>query len=144
MLDWRETVIKSHLRVSLLLLIAFAIVGCRRTPNPAVAHRILTGKWSLVIRHDCQDWGIESDILILHSDGRLEQHLKFLNGKKFESAHEHWEYSADNGIFLNRRLTASAGTPETEGLIVEFSEPPVIVLNPDQDCFYQKSSSEEQ
>ena len=96
-----------------------------------------------MIRHDCQDWGIESDKLILHSDDRLEQHLKFLNGKKFDSAQEHWEYTPNNGISLNRRLTAPAGTLESEGLIVEFSEPPVILLNPDEDCFYQKISSKE-
>ncbi len=87
--------------------------------------------------------GIESDKLILHSDGRLEQHLKLLNGKHYDSAHERWEYTPDNGVFLDRRLTASAGTPELEGLIVEFSEPPAILLNPDQDCFYQKISSKE-
>ena len=86
---------------------------------------------------------LKVDKLILHSDGRLEQHLKFLNAKKFDSAQEHWKYTPDDGILLNQRLTAPAGTPESEGLIVEFREPPVILLNPDEDCFYQKISSKE-
>jgi hypothetical protein len=76
----------------------------------------------------------------------MEQHLKMLNGKSYDSVQEHWEYVADRSISLDRRLTVTdsqyAGIPESEVLIVEFSEPPAIVLNPDQDCFYERFSSE--
>ena len=120
--------------------------GCRKTPNPEEAHRLLTGKWRLVVKSDCRRWGVAGDVLILHSDGKLEQHLKLLNGKHYDSDKEHWEYLPDHSISLDRRLVVSdpqyAGMPRSEVLILEFSDPPVILLNPHQDCFYERFSSE--
>jgi hypothetical protein len=130
----------------LLTGVLFGTLACRRTPNSEEARRLLAGKWRLISRHDCKHWDVDSDVLILHSDGRMEQHLKMLNGKSYDSVQEHWEYVADRSISLDRRLTVTdsqyAGIPESEVLIVEFSEPPAIVLNPDQDCFYERFSSE--
>ena len=123
-------------------LVAIALLGswgCNRAPKPEEAHKRLVGQWRLVVKSDCKHWGVDSDTLILHSDGRMEQHLKLLNGKKYDSAQEHWEYSADLHIVLDQRLRVSV--PEV--LIVEFSDPPVIVLNPDGNCFYERFSSEE-
>ncbi len=72
----------------------------------------------------------------------MEQHLKLRNGKKYDSVQEHWEYLPDHSISLDRRLTVTdpqnAGTPQLEVLIVEFSQPPVILLNPHQNCFYER------
>jgi hypothetical protein len=120
--------------------------GCRRTPSPEAAHKLLTGKWRLVIKSDCKQWGVASDTLILHSDGGMEQHLKLLNGKQYDSEKEHWEYLPDHSISLDRRLDVSdpqyAGIPRSEVLILEFSDPPVILLNPHEDCFYERFSSE--
>jgi hypothetical protein len=76
----------------------------------------------------------------------MEQHLRLLNGKKYDSAQEHWEYFPDHSISLDRRLSVSnpqnAGTSRAEVLILEFSDPPVIVLNPHQNCFYERFSAE--
>jgi len=130
-----------------LALLLSGLNACKKTPNPERAHRLLTGKWHLIIKSDCKDWGVESDTLILHSDGRMEQHLKLLNGKKYDSLQEHWEYFPDHSISLDRRLNVadpqSAGVPEGEVLILEFSDPPAIVLNPSENCFYERFSSEE-
>jgi len=77
----------------------------------------------------------------------MEQHLKLLNGKKYDSAQERWEYLPDHSISLDRRLIVSdpqyAGIPQLEVLIVEFSQPPVILLNPHQNCFYERFSSDQ-
>lgn len=129
------------------LALLLGTTSCRRTPNPAEGHKLLTGKWRLVVKSDCAHWGIDSDTLILHPDGRMEQHLKLLNGKKYDSAQERWEYLPDHSISLDRRVTATdpqyAGIPQLEVLIVEFSQPPVILLNPHQNCFYERFSSEQ-
>lgn len=120
--------------------------GCRKTPSPEEAHSLLAGKWRLVVKSDCEHWGIEGDVLILHSDGELEQHLKLLNGKHYDSDEGHWEYLPDHSISLDHRLAVSdptyAGIPKTEVLILEFSDPPIILLNPYEDCFYERFSSE--
>jgi hypothetical protein len=130
----------------LLVAVLFDNVGCRRTPGPEEARRLLAGKWRLVSRHDCKHWGVDST-LILHAGGRLEQHLKLLNGKTYDSVQERWEFIPDHSVSLDRRLTVTdpqyAGIPESEVLIVEFTEPPAILLNPDQDCLYERFSSEE-
>ena len=75
-----------------LALLLSGLNACKKAPNPEQAHHLPVGKWHLVIKSDCKDWGVESDTLILHSDGRMEQHLLLLNGKKYDSLQEHWEY----------------------------------------------------
>jgi len=129
------------------MVLLLATASCRKTPNPEEAHKLLTGNWRLVVKSDCAPWGVDSDTLILHSDGRMEQHLKLLSGKTYDSAHERWEYLPDHSVSLDRRLTVTdpqhAGTPQLEVLIVEFSQPPVILLNPHQNCFYERFSSEQ-
>jgi hypothetical protein len=129
------------------LSLLFSTASCRKTPNPGEAHKLLAGNWRLVVKSDCAHWEVDSDTLILHSDGRMEQHLKLLSGKKYDSAHERWEYLPDHSVSLDRRLTVTdpqyAGTPQLEVLIVEFSQPPVILLNPHQNCFYERFSSEQ-
>jgi hypothetical protein len=85
-------------------------------------------------------------MLILRSNGTMEQHLKLLNGQLYDSVQQHWEYLPDHSISLDRRLVVSdpqyAGIPRSEVLILEFSDPPVILLNPHEDCFYERFSSE--
>jgi hypothetical protein len=139
-----------HSRIALGALVFALQLGtasCRKTPSPEEAHKLLTGEWRLVVRSDCAHWGIDSDTLILHADGTMEQHLKLRNGKKYDSVQEHWEFLPDHSISLDRRLTVTdpqnAGTPQLDVLIVEFSQPPVILLNPHQNCFYERFSSEQ-
>jgi hypothetical protein len=122
-----------------------ATLACKQTPTAEDAHRLLSGKYRLVVRHDCEQWGVDSDTLVLHADGRMEQHLKLRNGKSYDSVQAHWEYIPDHSVSLDRRLVISdpqnAGMAQLQVLIVEFSDPPVIVLNPDEDCFYERYSS---
>jgi|SRR5208282_4128610 len=134
------------LLIAVVMVAVLGAAGCKKAPNPDEARKLLVGQWRLVVMSDCQDWGIDSDTLTLHSDGRMEQHLRLLNGKKYDSAQEHWEYFPDHSISLDRRLSVSnpqnAGTSRAEVLILEFSDPPVIVLNPHQNCFYERFSAE--
>ncbi len=140
---WRCRIAAGVSSIALL----FSTASCRKTPNPAEAHKLLTGKWRLVVKTDYVHWGIDSDTLILHADGRMEQHLELLTGKKYDSVQERWEYLPDRSISLDRRLTVTdpqyAGVPQLEVLIVEFNQPPVILLNPHQNCFYQRFSSDQ-
>jgi hypothetical protein len=135
------------LLVAAVMVVLLGTAGCRRTPNPKEVHKLLTGKWRLVVKSDCKSWGVGSDMLILHSDGTFEQHLKLLNGQHYDSGQQHWEYFPDHSISLDRRLVVSdpqyAGIPRSEVLILEFSDPPVILLNPHEDCFYERFSSSE-
>jgi hypothetical protein len=129
-----------------VIAVLLGTAGCRRTPSPERAQKLLIGKWRLVVKSDCNYWGVDSDILVLHSDGKMEQHLTLLNGQHYDSVHEHWEYLPDHSISLDRRLVVSdpqhAGIPRLEVLILEFSDPPVMLLNPHEDCFYERFSSE--
>src|SRR5208283_6078941 len=135
------------LLIAVVMVAVLGAAGCKKAPNPDEARKLLVGQWRLVVMSDCQDWGIDSDTLTLHSDGRMEQHLKLLNGKKYDSAQERWEYFPDHSISLDRRLIVSdlqnAGIPESEVLILEFGDPPAILLNPDENCFYERFSSDE-
>jgi len=130
-----------------LALLWLCLNACKKTPGAEQAHRLLVGKWRLVVKSDCEKWGVESDTLVLHSDGRMEQHLNLLNGKKYDSMQGHWEYLPDHSISLDRRLTVSdpqsAGVPQLQVLILEFTDPPAIVLNPSENCFYERFSSDE-
>ena len=72
----------------------------------------------------------------------MEQHLKLKDGREFQSASEHWSYIPRSNVGLESRWTfyANTQTPtkESESLVVEWSKPPVILINPDSNCFYMK------
>jgi hypothetical protein len=134
-----------------LLSSAFAFhAGCTRGPSIAEANRKLAGKWELALGHDCRDYGIRSDTLILHGSGRLEQHFVSVFNQRYDASDERWSYSPDDHINLETRRdfftkqppNEVIGVPIRENLIVEFGNPSVIVLNPDSDCFYRKVGPE--
>jgi hypothetical protein len=118
----------------------------------------LVGNWSLLLRHDCEQYPIQSDELILRSGGVFEQHTTMKDGQKVDSIGQHWEYSAKDHVVLNKRRDweihsdpslsngkdpkaslPPAGEAEFEALIVQFGSPSVILINPDSDCMYVKT-----
>jgi hypothetical protein len=91
-------------------------------------------------------YDVASDKLILHSDGTLEQHTVSKRGFRYGAPAEEWEYVPENGVLLNSRkdffnsqpVNEFVGMRRGEGLIVDFKTPSIILLNPDQNCFYTK------
>jgi hypothetical protein len=130
----------------LLILALLAAVGCNHKRNSAEAGALLVGEWNLHIGSDCASYDVASDKLILHSDGTLEQHTISKRGFRYDAPAEKWQYSPENGILLNSRkdffnsqpANEFVGVRMEEGLIVDFKEPMVILLNPKQDCFFTK------
>lgn len=121
--------------------------ACRHAPpDPIDARRMLTGHWELRLGNDCKDYGIQSDMLVLHSDGRLEQHFVSSSGARYDASEGHWSYVPDNSVSFDARRNFFSKQPSTgtigvsvhETLIVEFGSPSIILLNPDSDCFYRK------
>jgi hypothetical protein len=107
----------------------------------------LAGEWQLHIGSDCASYDVASDKLILHSDGTLEQHTVSKRGFRYDAPAEKWEYVPENGVLLNFRkdffnsqpVNEFVGARESGGLIVDFKNPMVILLNPKEDCFYTKA-----
>ncbi len=137
---------KLSLLWALLLPCLLLTISCSRAPSVPEANRLLEGRWELVIGHNCSGYGIKSDVLILHGDGRLEQHFVSIYGQRYDSTDQHWSYLPDRSINLDMRknfLTkrpadGTIGVSIHETLLVEFGKPSVIVLNPDGSCFYRK------
>jgi hypothetical protein len=129
-----------------LLLLCMCDAG-RKQVAPDEASNQLAGAWTLIIKSSCADFGIRGDKLILHHDGRLEQHLEMADGKRYESsADSKWSFLPENSVSLDERFNVAKSGPEItvekrhEILIVEFT-PPCILLNPDLNCFYQRAAS---
>jgi hypothetical protein len=117
--------------------------GCSRAPsNPSAA---LVGQYKLHIGNgNCSARGIESSTLELLPDGRSEQRDRFKDGSQFVTPGK-WRYSADNHVALDDLRITTTGeidknaSPINASLIVEWSKPPNILLNPDDDCFFAKA-----
>jgi hypothetical protein len=136
--------------VLLPIILGVASSSCSRKPTVADAKRMLQGRWQLKLGHDCQGYGIRSDELILHSDGRLEQHFVSIYDQHYDATDERWSYLPDNSInFDSRRNFFSTqpksgviGTSMHETLLIEFGDPSLILINPDSDCFYRKTGDQ--
>lgn len=132
--------------IRLLIFGLFATAGCTNKRSVSEARALLTGEWNLHIGSDCAMYDLASDKLILHSDGTLEQHTVSKRGFRYDAPAEKWEYSPQNHVLLDSRKdffnsqpkNEFVGVRRVEGLLVEFTTPPVILLNPDQNCFYTK------
>jgi hypothetical protein len=133
---------------SLLLFVALlAAVGCNHKRTESEARSLLVGEWNLHVGSDCADYDVASDKLILHSDGIFEQHTVSKRGYRYDAPAEKWDYLPEHSVFLDSRkdffnsqsTNEFVGVRRVEGLLVEFTTPSVILLNPDQNCFYANS-----
>jgi hypothetical protein len=140
----RLTISKSASR--LLIVALLACVGCNHKRTDSEARSLLVGEWNLHIGSDCANYDVASDKLILHLDGTFEQHTVSKRGFHYDAPAEKWQYSPENGILLDSRKNFINSQPANEfvgarigeGLIVDFKNPMVILLNPKQNCFYTK------
>jgi len=68
------------------------------------------------------------------------------DGRSIKSTGQHWSYMEKDHISLDQRKRWDSysdppeGIAELEVLIVQFGKPPVILINPDEDCLYVKRS----
>jgi hypothetical protein len=131
------------LRTVIAFLCGLTLLGCNHPPSEAEAKRQLHGRWLLNTEHNCTYGPVESDELLLHEDGRLEQHLKLKDGRVFNSTDGRWSFIPQTNVGLESRwdFRSDAKEPikESESLIVEFGKEPVIVIDPDSNCFYMKA-----
>jgi hypothetical protein len=137
-----------------ILTLATVLAGCRRHHTLSGDHPPeLIGTWQLLIRSSCADYGVKSDTWVLRADGTFDQHVVLNDGKRLDLATQHWRYepSGDGGhIALDKRLEfftpehfgvqPGQGVGTFEMLIVDLDSEPVIVLHPDSDCVYSRSS----
>ena len=104
----------------------------------------MVGNYSLHIGSDCKERGIDSAKLTLYANGKYSQEGKFKNGVQYQIFDKDWEY--DNGnVFLHDLRASPTGdiSPESgtenASLIVEFGKSTAIILNPDEDCFFERA-----
>jgi hypothetical protein len=129
-----------------LIIALLAAVGCNHKRTDSEARSLLAGEWNLHIGGDCSTYDVASDKLILQLDGTFEQHTVSKHGFHYDAPAEKWQYSPENGVLLDSRkdffnsqpANGFVGAKRGEGLLVEFKKPMVILLNPDQGCFYTK------
>jgi hypothetical protein len=121
----------------------FCLDGCSRRPNERRA--VLVGLYRLHWGNgsNCSKRGIESSTLDLRADGTSEQRDRFKDGSQFVTPGK-WYYEGDDNIRIqNLRITTTGeidknATATHAGVLVLWSRPPNIVLNPDDDCLFAK------
>ena len=124
---------------------ALLFAGCNHRIDRPEAEKQLTGRWLLNTQRNCTYGPVESDELILHKDGRLEQHLRLKDGRAFKSMDGRWSFIPRTNVGLESRwdFRTNAADPvrESDSLVVEFGREPVILIDPDSNCFYEKVDS---
>jgi len=132
---------------TVLIVVAVSSIVClpacsRKPSDPRAA---LVGQWNLHVgTGDCSGRGIESSTLELRNDGTSEQRDKFKDGPEFVTAGK-WRPESDDGVAIDNLRITNTGEidkyafPIHASLIVEWSKPPNILLNPHDDCFFSKA-----
>jgi hypothetical protein len=132
------------LRTLLLCLNLAFLCACSRKPSAKEGRAKLVGHYQLHIGSSCAENGIEFASLTLDPTGKYGQEGKFKNGTSYKIGGKKWEYNGDGNIWLDGlRVGKSLEiSPEAEmtnaSLIVEFSQSPSILLDPDANCFFEK------
>ena len=122
-------------RFVLVIVSAICCADCGRDPDPAEARILLTREYRLVLNSRSVNPELDSSNLTLSPDGTSTQRCRFKNGRVDQFTGT-WEFSPPRHVHLSR-LKDCAGvfgaSLEADGanLIVEFHDPPIIVLNPD-------------
>jgi hypothetical protein len=95
---------------------------------------------------NCSGRRIETSTLELRPDGTSEQRDRFKDGSEFVTEGK-WQYDGEDGVLLDslratNTLEIDKNASATHaGLIVQWSNPPNILLNPDDDCVFVKAQS---
>jgi|HubBroStandDraft_6_1064221.scaffolds.fasta_scaffold444506_1 hypothetical protein len=145
---------------SSLLLVAFLTTSCNRQRESAESRSAqMPGTWELQMGDGCADYPIRSDTLVLRPDGTFDEHTVAKDGRALDSVGQNWEYLEENSISLDKLRNwdfqtdpshpssrgngissdGPEGIIELQVLIVQFGNPPVILINPHSDCVYVKT-----
>ena len=135
--------IRASRRILLALVVGLAFANCGRDLDPGEARTQLTGRYRLVLNSRPVDLQLDSSDLTLNADGTALQRCHFKN-RPVEQVVGTWSFTAPRNVFFSRfidcaRVFAGPSQDGAASLIVEFSDPPVIVLNPDiVGVFYER------
>lgn len=137
-----------------ILVLIGCFSGCRKHKALVGDHPPeLVGKWQLLVRSSCDQYGLKSDTMVIRPDGTFDQTIATKDGHSISQNRQHWKYYPDKDrgdISLDKRLEfftpeyfatrTDEGHAVSEMLIVDYDGvSPVIVLNPDSDCVYIKA-----
>lgn len=131
----------------MIAVFSFSVVclnGCSRRPTDP--RRALVGQYRLHwgSSSNCSGRGIEASTLELRPDGTSEQRDRFNDGSQFVTEGK-WQYDGKDGVLLDSLRTTNTleidknASVTNAGLIVQWSTPPNILLNPDDDCIFAKA-----
>lgn len=129
------------------VVIMLCILGCQKYPLPKEARKALIGKYELHIgsnqNYDRGD--IYTSNLTLLSDSTFKQNCKYKNGTEITLSGT-WNYLEGNVNFSKFADCAGVWQGRVEkdspvSLVVEMSNSPTILLNPDTNIFYKKGDS---
>ena len=133
------------LRTAIVAILGLCVcAACTPKQRADAARRELIGNWKLNMAHNCAYGPVISDIMQLREDGGLEQSVLLQSGAKLDSDRGHWSFIPPSNVGLESHWSfpqnATAPVRESTSLIVEFhrSGNPVILINPDSNCFYEK------
>jgi hypothetical protein len=125
--------------------LVIVLASCDTGADPATAARVLPGEYAFRPNNGCTYGPVKSDQLILYPNGTYDQHLRLQDGRSFDSTGQKWVFISRHNIGMESRWDYPAGAKapirESDSLVVEFSKPPVIVIDPDNNCFYEQVAS---
>lgn len=131
---------------TIVSLAAIWLLGCQRVPSPMEAKKELIGQYKLFIGADktfIRNKDLLSSTLVLRSDGTFEEECIFQN-KGRSTIDGSWHYFEGNVQFSRFRDCAGVWPSEivkedgAASLIVRFSKPPIILISPDVNVFYER------
>lgn len=141
-MDRRFTMLRKLACFCVMLIVLGLLICCSPSRNDSNNERaVLAGTFRLQIRSSCANKGLRGDELILHEDGRLEQHSVLASGKRYDTTNEKWSYIAQDSVSLQKWMDFTdnpSGKPIGAVLLVNFGKPPSILVSPDSDCLYVK------
>ena len=88
------------IRTGLVFIASLLLFGCSQKLSPQEGTQRLIGSYALHVGHECQDKGIETATLALHSNGTYSQEGKFKSGNSFYIDGKKWSYDGGGNVFL--------------------------------------------
>jgi hypothetical protein len=126
------------------LVAIFLSAACASTPGPEEGTKLLVGRYSLVVgsgNETALSRSLKQETLVLEGSGLVSQDCTFADGRTFHRSGGTWRYSDGNVSFRIRDCAgflSANGADTFASLVVEFADPPIILLHPDLSVFYKR------
>ena len=75
----------------------------------------------------------------------MEQHSSY-DGKRYDVVDQHWNILTERSVSLDKWLDITdnpTGKPTFAVLSIEVTQPPLMLINPDSNCFYVKAGAQD-